>query len=150
MLKEYEARIPHVSLAGPTSFAPAIHKTIELVKAAKARELTICLIITDGVPGPSASARAETEAAIVEASKFPIVLIIVGVGDGPWAGMERLDDAVAGRKFDNVNFVELNKIAGKAADAKIGIAGALAMECLGELPQAFKDCTRLGLLRKKW
>jgi E3 ubiquitin-protein ligase RGLG len=152
VLKEYAARIPNVQLAGPTSFAPAIHKTIELVKAAKARELTICLIIADGVPGnTSAAARAATEAAIVEASKYPVVVVIVGVGDGPWGGMDHFDDSVKGRRFDNFNFVELNKISGKAAEAKIGAAGMLAMECLSELPSAYKECTRLGLLgRKKW
>ena len=80
----------------------------------------------------------------------PIVFVIVGVGDGPWTGMEKLDDSLEGRKFDNVNFVELAKVAGKASEAKIGVAGALAMECLSELPQAFKDCTRLGMFRKQW
>ena len=150
MLKTYSRRIADVHLAGPTSFAPCVRKAVELVKAAKARELTICLIIADGPPGPSASARAETEAALVEASKLPIVFVIVGVGDGPWAGMEKLDDAVAGRKFDNVNFVLFSSIAAKAAEQKVGFAGALAMECLSELPQAFKDCTRLNMFGKKW
>jgi hypothetical protein len=80
VLAAYNSKIGSVQLAGPTSFAPAIKKTIALVKAAKVLEFTICLIIADG----QVTSVKDTEAAIIEASKLPISIICVGVGDGPW------------------------------------------------------------------
>jgi len=67
VLRAYEALITRVTLAGPTDFAPAIRKAIELVKATK--QYHILLIIADGV----LSNEAETAKAIVDASSYPLV-----------------------------------------------------------------------------
>lgn len=67
VLRAYEALITRVTLAGPTDFAPAIRKAIELVKATK--QYHILLIIADGV----LSNEAETARAIVDASSYPLV-----------------------------------------------------------------------------
>ena len=65
--------------------------------------------------------------------------------------MDTLDDGLKGRKFDNVNFVELSKVSQRASDEKIGFASALALECLAELPDAFKACQKLGYFSgRKW
>jgi len=79
LVSAYRERIPKINLAGPTSFGPAIRKTIELVKANKPTEFTLCLILCDGQP----NTKADTEAAIVEASKLPIAIIAVSTYSYP-------------------------------------------------------------------
>jgi len=39
--------------------------------------------------------------ALVDASNFPLSIVMIGVGDGPWGLMEDCDDLLPSRKFDN-------------------------------------------------
>lgn len=95
VLQAYRDAIPSVRLAGPTSFAPLIRQALEIVK--RERSYHILLIICDGqVSDPQRSGEA-----LVEASNYPLSVICVGVGDGPWEVMEEFDDELPARKFDN-------------------------------------------------
>lgn len=70
VLMRYAEIAPHVKLAGPTSFAPLIRETINIVR--ETREYHILIIIADGqVTKPR-----DTIDAIVEASNYPISISI--------------------------------------------------------------------------
>jgi hypothetical protein len=47
---------------------------------------------------------------IEEASNYPLSIICVGVGDGPFGDMENFDDVIKKSKFDNFNFVNYFKV----------------------------------------
>jgi len=131
VLNRYRQIVQHVKLLGPTSFAPAINKTIEIVK--REQSYHILVIIADG----EVTSVKQTKKAIIKASKYPISIIVIGVGDGPWDLMNEFDDKLPKRKFDNFQFVEFNAI---NRDAEF------AMHALMEIPDQYKAIKKLGLL----
>ena len=134
-----------IKFSGPANFAPAIRKSIELSKASGARELTICLILTCS----ETEARVSTEAALKDASKVPLAIVVVGVGDGPFDDMRRLDDDIGSRLFDNLNYVDLERVREDCAATGTPLATALALACLGEIPDVLAACERLGYIGKR-
>ena len=150
MLAAYSRRIRGVTLAGPTSFAPAIRKTIELVKRTTPREFTFALIIADG----QVNSTRETIAAIIEASALPISIVCIGVGDGPWDAMMHFDDELHSaehngnkQKFDNYHFTHMEGIKADALARGGNFAAALIKDALSEVPQQYLDCKRLRIVK---
>ena len=150
VLSAYSNRIASVVLAGPTSFAPAIRKTIELVKRTSPREFTFALIIADG----QVNSTRETISAIIEASSLPISIVCIGVGDGPWDQMMLFDDELhtaigsngTKQKFDNYHFTHFDGISTGVKMNGGNLAAALIKDALSEVPQQYKDCQRLRLI----
>lgn len=100
--------VPAVRLAGPTSFAPAIERACKIVNDSSG-QFHILLLIADGQVTRSSDLssnqlspqEAATVNALVAASKLPLAVVMVGVGDGPWDMMKQFDDALPAREFDN-------------------------------------------------
>ena len=136
VLDKYNEVVRRVSLAGPTSFAPVIRKAIEIVKETKSYQILV--IIADG----QVTEEKPTIDAIVEASEYPISIIVVGVGDGPWAIMEEFDHRLPKRKFDNFRFVDYHKATFKSKNPDT----AFALQALMEIPDQYKTSFALGYI----
>lgn len=138
ILTHYRNQLKCVELYGPTNFAPVIHDTISIASQYQnGKHYFVLLIITDGV----ISDMHLTKHAIIEASKLPISIIIVGVGDDNFQAMEELDSddvrlSVDGSfvERDIVQFVPLNKYLSKDGE-HIRSQYDLAEEVLAEIPE---------------
>ena len=141
VLSRYREVCSQVKMSGPTNFAPVIRKAIEIVKQTK--KFHILVIIADG----QVDQKEDTIDAIVSASDCPLAIICIGVGDGPWETMEKFNDDVPKRRFDNFNFVclpalerELRALPAEQFEAEI------ARAMLMELPELYSSIRKLGLL----
>jgi len=149
-----------LQLAGPTCFAPVIEEACRIV-AEEDMAYHILVIIADGqVSDPKPTG--PTARAIVNASYFPISIVVVGVGDGPWDTMEEFDDELPDRKFDNFQFVCYNDVLKQAKKlAKRGVVEGLrdstesvqgfldaqfALAALMEVPDQYTFIQEMGLL----
>lgn len=141
VLECYKARIPHVQLAGPTSFAPIIRTAITHMQEAH-DSFSILIILCDG----EVTAVQDTELAIVEASKYPLSIICIGIGDGPWTQMRCFDDGLPKRRFDNFHFVELNAIEKLSVEQKQTFRETFVCSTLAELPSQIAELQRLRMI----
>jgi len=136
VLSRYNEITPHVALSGPTSFAPLIREAIKIVSLAQSYPLII--IIADG----QVDNVKDTTQAIVEASNYPLSIIAIGVGDGPWEIMEEFDDKLPARKFDNFQFVPFSKTMERAENREV----TFSVAALQEIPDQYQFIKNLGLL----
>ncbi|XP_049420810.1 copine-3-like isoform X1 [Epinephelus fuscoguttatus] len=87
----YQQCLQQVKLYGPTNFSPIINHVAHFGRQAMQQETAsqyfVLLIITDGV----ITDMDETRSAIVNASRLPMSIIIVGVGGADFDAMEFLD-----------------------------------------------------------
>ncbi|XP_029313216.1 copine-3-like isoform X2 [Cottoperca gobio] len=135
VVQAYQQCLPQVKLYGPTNFSPIVNHVAQFGRQAMQQETAsqyfVLLIITDGV----ITDMDETRSAIVNASRLPMSIIIVGVGGADFSAMEFLDGddgnlrSAAGEVAmrDIVQFVPFRQFqnAGTAA---------LAQSVLAELP----------------
>ncbi|GFY87502.1 copine (calcium-dependent phospholipid-binding protein) family [Actinidia rufa] len=107
-LVRYREIVPYIKLSGPTSFAPIIDAAIDIVERSNG-QYHVLVIIADGQvtrspdtpPGRFSPQEQATVNSIVTASQYPLSIILVGVGDGPWDAMKQFDDNIPHRAFDN-------------------------------------------------
>ncbi|ESU34828.1 Phospholipid-binding Copine Family Protein [Giardia duodenalis] len=138
--KAYEHIAPQIEMSGPTTFAPMIRQAIEISRESNGQYM-ILVLLTDG----DVSDMVEDMKALQEASNYPLSIVAVGLGDGPFDKMHIFDDDVRGRKFDNfqfVNFTEVEMKAGKCENPELVLATAM----MQEIPSQFAFIKKLGYL----
>ncbi|KAI8553224.1 hypothetical protein RHMOL_Rhmol06G0327500 [Rhododendron molle] len=82
---------------------------------------------------------------IVYASSYPLSIVLVGIGDGPWEDMKKFDDKIPARDFDNFQFVNFTAIMSKDASPSEKET-AFALAALMEIPFQYLAALELDLL----
>ncbi|KAB1221643.1 E3 ubiquitin-protein ligase RGLG2 [Morella rubra] len=144
VLSRYREIVPHVHLSGPTSFAPIIETAIGIVDDSGG-QYHVLMIIADGQVMANSPQERSTIDAIVKASNYPLSIVLVGVGDGPWDMMQQFDDNIPSRAFDNFQFVNFTDIMSKQIPSSKKETD-FALNALMEMPSQYKATMELQLL----
>ncbi|XP_050204273.1 E3 ubiquitin-protein ligase RGLG5-like isoform X2 [Mercurialis annua] len=155
VLTRYREIVPQLRLAGPTSFAPIIEMAVTIVEQSGG-QYHVLLIIADGQVTRSVDTQhghlspqeKNTIDAIVKASEYPLSIILVGVGDGPWDMMREFDDNIPARVFDNFQFVNFTEIMSKNINQSRKET-EFALASLMEIPAQYKATIELGMLGRR-
>ncbi|CAM8954173.1 unnamed protein product [Rhodiola kirilowii] len=152
VLMRYREIVPNLRLAGPTSFAPIIEMATSIVENSGG-QYHVLLIIADGqvtrsvdtATGQLSPQEQKTVESIVKASEYPLSIILVGVGDGPWDMMREFDDNIPARAFDNFQFVNFTEIMSKNMSTSRKHT-EFALSALMEIPSQYKATIELNML----
>lgn len=155
VLRRYREIVPHLRLSGPTSFAPVIEMAMSIVEESGG-QYHVLLIVADGQVTRSANTprgqlspqEQQTIDAIINASEYPLSIILVGVGDGPWDTMREFDDNIPCRTFDNFQFVNFTEIMSKKVDP-LRKQTEFALSALMEIPTQYKATLELSILGRR-
>ncbi|KAJ0082585.1 hypothetical protein Patl1_09647 [Pistacia atlantica] len=165
VLRRYKEIVPHIILAGPTSFAPIIEAAIRIVDNSGG-QYHVLMIIADGQSSFQAlyltcyarftrsvdtgysqlsPQEQNTINAIVKASDYPLSIVLVGVGDGPWDMMHKYENNIPARAFDNFQFVNFTELMSKHILMSKKETD-FALSALMEIPLQYKATIDLQLL----
>ncbi|KAL2347217.1 hypothetical protein Fmac_001217 [Flemingia macrophylla] len=151
VLARYREIVPYLKLSGPTSFAPVIDAAIDIVERNNG-QYHVLVIIADGQvtrnpdtpPGKLSPQEQATISSIIAASHYPLSIILVGVGDGPWDEMKYFDDNITERLFDNFQFVNFTQIMSENTEVSKKEA-AFALAALMEIPFQYRAALNMQL-----
>ncbi|KAJ7993442.1 hypothetical protein DPEC_G00272480 [Dallia pectoralis] len=148
VVEAYRVCLPQLKLYGPTNFSPMVNHVasfaLQATQQRTASQYFVLLIITDGV----ITDMDQTCSAIVNASRLPMSVIIIGVGGADFTAMDTLDGddgrlrAPTGEMAarDIVQFVPFRKFQNAPTEA-------LAQSVLAELPGQVESYFRLQRLK---
>ncbi|XP_057458217.1 E3 ubiquitin-protein ligase RGLG4-like [Lotus japonicus] len=148
----YQKIVPNLKLSGPTSYAPVIEAAIDIVEKSRG-QFHVLVVIADGQvtrsvdteDGELSPQEEKTIKAIVDASAYPLAIVLVGVGDGPWEDMRKFDDKIPARDYDNFQFVNFTDIMSKNTSPSEKET-AFALAALMEIPFQYKATMEFGIL----
>ena len=164
LLIRYNETIKRIRLSGPTNFAPIIYTSIDIIRyqqimfslpssssssssiSSLISSFYMLFIITDGKL--TAESERETLKALQMASNYPLCVICVGVGDGPWHTIAKLEHNLSyyvNNKFDNFMFIDYHELINKHIK-NASIDSAFALKALSKLPKQFKDMRSLNFI----
>ena len=145
IIKFYKESLDEVKLSWSTYFSNIIEKVIsninhDLKNMKFENHYYILMILTDGI----ITDMKETIDYIVEGSKLPLSIVIIGIGNADFTNMEKLDgdkiplvDSFGEiRKRDIVQFVEFNKFKDEKG---VKNGDELAEEVLKEIPRQIEE-----------
>ena len=150
IVSAYQSTLDSCRLSGPTHVAPLLKKVSEAAKAGQegVPTYTLLLLLTDG----AFSDLSQAVDCIVSASKYPLSIIIVGIGSDDFVGMQVLD-ADSCRLMDSkgrpaerdiVQFVSYEQSKAKHKHAVFN----LAEEVLAEIPQQVEQYMMMRAFNK--
>ncbi|MDD9950624.1 MAG: VWA domain-containing protein [Zetaproteobacteria bacterium] len=145
----YVTAAQQLQLAGQTSFVPIIHQAMEIVRSRREGDhypYHILLILTDGAVNHEVAQNID---AVVQASDYPLSIIVVGVGDGPWDKMIEFDDNIPKRAFDNLQFLNLHDHVRSLDDLTAEDEEDFAVAALQELPEQYAKIKQLDLMNAR-
>lgn len=142
MLEAYRNAITQIRLSGPTLFTHIIEKACSLCDpetSQQTQKYNVFLILTDGVINDMDA----TIDAVVKASRLPLSIIVVGIGNADFGPMETLDgdEHVLKDSYGNpvlrdiIQFVPFNKFHGNGT--------LLSKEVLAEVPAQLVEYMKL-------
>lgn len=140
VLDAYYYALKNVQLYGPTNFSSVINHVAGFAASQlDGSNYHVLLIITDGV----ITDMEQTKNAIVQASRLPLSIIIVGVGDADFEAMNILDGDDVRVSYngqyaerDIVQFVPFRDFI-RNDSSMVTSQAALAKEVLAEIPEQF-------------
>ncbi|XP_060673785.1 E3 ubiquitin-protein ligase RGLG4 isoform X2 [Ziziphus jujuba] len=135
---------------GRTSFAPVIEAAMDIVEKSGGQYHVLVIIASGEVTRSMDTSELspqeeETIRSIVNASLYPLSIIVVGVGDGPWEGMNKFVKKIPAREFDNFQFVNFREIINKNVNLSNKEA-LFASAALMSIPNQYEKASRLGIL----
>ncbi|MDP2434184.1 MAG: VWA domain-containing protein [archaeon] len=137
LLSLYTGITPKISTVGTPSWKPLIDQAIEHIIETK--RFYILIVLTTG----ACDSFEELREALVIASRFPLSIVAIGLGDGPFSELASIDDEVIpGRLFDNFQFFNLHSILDNAKFPDVDFA----LATLQEIPFQYAAIRQLGLL----
>ncbi|TNJ28051.1 Phospholipid-binding Copine Family Protein [Giardia muris] len=134
----YRQITPHIRMSGPTTFGPLIAQAIEISKVCPG-QMFILLILTDG---DVVDVELDMKM-IAEASTHPIVIVAVGLGDGPFEKMDQLANT-PNRRFSNFTFVNFTALESSFVRCEYPEL-ILAAHLFKNLPKQFLCMKKLGI-----